>query len=129
MPKASFHVLTHRDQVRNTQSTVKIACDFVSVHNLVHMAALRPDQREQRLAGGEAEDVLQLFTLLWYAWLSVTTFKEPTFPHVDKAGEPEFQPPSNLHTLINHCVSHGRHEPTARLHRDCPHLKPTRPVL
>ena len=74
-------------QVRNVQSTVKIACDFVSVHNLKQMAALRPEQREQRLAGGEAEDVLQLFTLLWYAWLSVYTFKEPNYAPFAKSGQ------------------------------------------
>ena len=56
---------------------MKLACDFVSAYNLQEMAALRPMQRVHRLQNGGAEDVLQLPTLLWYAWLSISTFKVP----------------------------------------------------
>ena len=54
---------------------MKVACDFVSVHNLQHMAVLIAPQRQHRLQGGGGEDVLQLYTLMWYAWLSVSTLK------------------------------------------------------
>ena len=75
------------NEVCNVQSAVKIACDFVSVHNIEHMHDLIPRQREQRLAGGEAEDVLQLSTVLWYAWISVCTFKEPSYTQGVKPGQ------------------------------------------
>ena len=61
--------------MRNLQNTIKVACDFVSVGNLEHMAALLPEQRKYRIAVKHGEDVLQLFTLIWYAWISVSTYK------------------------------------------------------
>ena len=61
--------------MRNVQNTIKLACDFVSGYNLQDMADLRPMQRMHRLRSDGADDVLQLFTLLWYAWLSTSTFK------------------------------------------------------
>ena len=78
VPSSRTRGLMTNEQVRNVQNTLKVACDFVSVHNLKHMAALRPAQRKHRLHAGGAEDVLQLHTLLWYAWLSASTFKVPT---------------------------------------------------
>ena len=63
------------EQVRNLQNTIKVACDFVSACNLQDMAVLLPDQRKHRLVGDGPDDVLQLFTLSWYAWLSVSTFQ------------------------------------------------------
>ena len=62
------------EQVRNLQNTIKVACDFVSAYNLWHMDRLLPDQRKHRLVGDGPDDVLQLYTLSWYAWLSVSTF-------------------------------------------------------
>ena len=38
------------------------------------MAALLPEQRKYRLAIKGGEDVLQLYTLIWYAWNSVSTY-------------------------------------------------------
>ena len=53
---------------------MKIACDFVSPHNLRATAALLPQQRRHRLqSDGHGEDVLQFHALLWFAWLSVST--------------------------------------------------------
>ena len=43
--------------------------------NLEHMAALLPEQRKHRMAVKGGDDVLQLFTLIWYAWNSVLTYK------------------------------------------------------
>lgn len=60
-------------QVHNVQSAMKIACDFVSPHNLQTTAELLPQQRQHRLKNeGHGADVLQLHTLLWYAWRSVS---------------------------------------------------------
>ncbi|RPD78042.1 hypothetical protein L226DRAFT_458614 [Lentinus tigrinus ALCF2SS1-7] len=57
-------------QVRNLQSAIKVACDFVSIQNLDRTLALLGEQRVHRLFHQGPEDVLQLHTLLWYAWLS-----------------------------------------------------------
>ena len=54
---------------------MKVACDFVSVGNLEHMAALLPEQRKYRMAVKGGDDVLQLLTLTWYAWISVSSYK------------------------------------------------------
>ena len=60
-------------QVRNVQSAVKIACDFVSLQTLDRTFQLLSEQREHRLKGGGNHDVLQIRALLWYAWKSVVT--------------------------------------------------------
>ena len=94
-------VLNVSGQVRNLQNTVKIACDFVSVHNLADMAALVTDQRKHRLSGGESEDVLQLHTILWYAWQSASTFKQRDLGTRTGARKP-------------HGESYDEHSPTYR---------------
>ena len=94
-------VLNVSGQVRNLQNTVKIACDFVSVHNLPHMAALVTAQRKHRLSGGESEDVLQLHTILWYAWQSASTFKQRDLGTRTGARKP-------------HGESYDEHSPTYR---------------
>ncbi|KAH9907650.1 uncharacterized protein BXZ73DRAFT_60386 [Epithele typhae] len=56
-------------------NAVKIACDFVSLHNLDVTAGMVPQQRAHRLnSGGHGEDLLQLDTLVWHAWRSLSTF-------------------------------------------------------
>ena len=59
-------------QVLNVQNTIKVACDFVSVQNLERVKQMIPSQRLHRIRHDGPEDVLQLGTLLWYAWLPVS---------------------------------------------------------
>jgi len=62
---------------------IKIACDHVSVQHLDQIEQLVAEFREQRLASGHGEDVLQFYTMLWYAWLSLRQLRE-----IVPAGEP-----------------------------------------
>ncbi|KAI0060291.1 hypothetical protein BV25DRAFT_1807669 [Artomyces pyxidatus] len=55
-------------QVSNQTDAVKVACDFLSMENLAVSERLSHDFRRHRLAGGVAQDVLQLHPTLWYAW-------------------------------------------------------------
>ncbi|RDX40357.1 hypothetical protein OH76DRAFT_1334227, partial [Lentinus brumalis] len=57
-------------QVRNLQSAIKVACDFVSLQNIDRTLGLLQEQRKHRLYNQGPEDVLQLHVLLWYAWIS-----------------------------------------------------------
>ncbi|KAH9929931.1 uncharacterized protein BXZ73DRAFT_101993 [Epithele typhae] len=60
--------------VQNRQNAIKIACDFVSLHNLDVTASMVPQQRAHRLNSAHGEDLLQLNTLVWHAWRSLSTF-------------------------------------------------------
>jgi hypothetical protein len=55
---------------------IKIACDHVSIQHLDQIEQLIVEFREQRLASGHGEDVLQFYTMLWYAWLSLRQLRE-----------------------------------------------------
>ncbi|KAI0055386.1 hypothetical protein BV25DRAFT_1775028, partial [Artomyces pyxidatus] len=55
-------------QVSNQTDAVKVACDFLSMENLPVTEWLVHDYRRHRLAGGVAQDVLQLYPTLWYSW-------------------------------------------------------------
>ncbi|KAI1783267.1 hypothetical protein LXA43DRAFT_903881 [Ganoderma leucocontextum] len=58
-------------QVRNVENAIKVACDFVSAGNLSTTESLVSELRARRLLE-RGDDVLQLYTLLWYAWCSVS---------------------------------------------------------
>ncbi|KAI0055412.1 Clavaminate synthase-like protein, partial [Artomyces pyxidatus] len=55
-------------QVSNETDTIKIACDFLSVQDLLASERLVHELRTQRLATDFGDDVLQFYTSLWYAW-------------------------------------------------------------
>ncbi|WVQ70399.1 uncharacterized protein L199_008626 [Kwoniella botswanensis] len=57
-------------QVCNLADCVKIALDFVSPHNVKRCQQLTQDFRKENFAKAWKEDVLQLYNVLWYAWLS-----------------------------------------------------------
>ena len=59
-------------QVRNVQNTVKVACDFLSIENLAKTLHVASELRLQRLVS-EGDDVLQLHTVLWYAWCAMAS--------------------------------------------------------
>ncbi|KAI0754544.1 hypothetical protein C8Q80DRAFT_1297762 [Daedaleopsis nitida] len=63
-------VLQHN--VRNLQNAMKIACDFVSVHNLKRTMSLVTSQRRHRLRSQGPDDLLHVQSLLWYTWLSAS---------------------------------------------------------
>jgi [histone H3]-dimethyl-L-lysine9 demethylase len=49
---------------------IKVAVDFVSPENVRRCEILTREFREQNQAQAWKEDVLQLRTMMWYAWLS-----------------------------------------------------------
>ena len=66
----------------NQTDSIKIACDYVSMDNLMETARLFDEFREHRLATGEGDDVLQLFNMLWYAWKSLSLLRHANVSRV-----------------------------------------------
>jgi len=64
--RTDFHT-----QVSNAADAIKMACDFISVHNIRQTRQLIPEFRLHRLATGWGDDVLQFYATLWYAWKSL----------------------------------------------------------
>ncbi|KAI0054778.1 hypothetical protein BV25DRAFT_1816534, partial [Artomyces pyxidatus] len=58
-------------QVSNQANAIKIACDFICTENLEYTAQVWRELRTQRLVGQYGDDVLQLESCLWYAWISL----------------------------------------------------------
>ncbi|KAJ7087277.1 Clavaminate synthase-like protein [Mycena belliarum] len=57
-------------QVRNLSDCIKVAIDFVSPENIARCEKLTREFREQNHTKAWKEDVLQLRTMMWFAWLS-----------------------------------------------------------
>lgn len=57
-------------QVCNLADCVKVAIDFVSPENINRCEQLTKEFREQNQSMAWKEDVLQLRTMMWFAWLS-----------------------------------------------------------
>ncbi|KAF8306268.1 hypothetical protein DL93DRAFT_2088849 [Clavulina sp. PMI_390] len=57
-------------QVSNSADCIKVAVDFVSPENIHRCSQLTKEFRSLNLAKAWKEDVLQLRTMLWYAWQS-----------------------------------------------------------
>ncbi|KAJ7487749.1 Clavaminate synthase-like protein [Mycena galericulata] len=57
-------------QVRNLSDCIKVAIDFVSPENIERCEQLTREFREENLTEAWKEDVLQLHTMMWFAWLS-----------------------------------------------------------
>jgi len=57
-------------QVCNLADCMKIAIDFVSPENVDRCETLTREFREQNQSMQWKEDVLQLRTMMWFAWLS-----------------------------------------------------------
>lgn len=81
-------------QVANLADCVKVAIDFVSVENIGRCESLTREFRElnQRLAW--KEDVLQLRSMMWFAWLSCGIYEKAgarseTSPGAEGDGESE----------------------------------------
>ncbi|PSR71835.1 hypothetical protein PHLCEN_2v12336 [Hermanssonia centrifuga] len=59
-------------QVCNLADCIKVASDFVSPENIDRCETLTREFREQNQSMAWKEDVLQLRTMMWFAWLSCT---------------------------------------------------------
>lgn len=57
-------------QVANMSDCMKIAIDFVSPENIDRCEKLTKEFREQNQRKAWKEDVLQLRTMMWFAWQS-----------------------------------------------------------
>ncbi|KAF8211605.1 Clavaminate synthase-like protein [Mycena galopus ATCC 62051] len=57
-------------QVRNLSDCIKVAIDFVSPENIERCEKLTREFREVNQTKAWKEDVLQLRTMMWFAWLS-----------------------------------------------------------
>lgn len=57
-------------QVCNLSDCIKVAIDFVSSENIARCEKLTTEFREQNQSMAWKEDVLQLRTMMWFAWLS-----------------------------------------------------------
>lgn len=57
-------------QVCNFSDCIKVACDFVSPENIERCERLTQEFRDQNQSMVWKEDVLQLRTMMWFAWLS-----------------------------------------------------------
>lgn len=56
---------------------VKVAIDFVSPENIARCEMLTKEFREQNQRKVWKEDVLQLRTMMWFAWLSCCQQEKP----------------------------------------------------
>ncbi|OCF44720.1 hypothetical protein I317_01409 [Kwoniella heveanensis CBS 569] len=63
-------------QVCNLADCIKIALDFVSPHNVRRCQKLTQDFRTENFVKAWKDDVLQLYNVLWYAWLSCQETRE-----------------------------------------------------
>ena len=54
----------------NLADGIKVACDWVSPENVERCKVLTHEFREQNEMKAWKEDVLQLRTMMWFAWLS-----------------------------------------------------------
>lgn len=57
-------------QVCNLSDSIKVACDFVSPENVERCETLTREFRAQNQSLVWKEDVLQLRSMMWFAWLS-----------------------------------------------------------
>ncbi|KAJ7743727.1 hypothetical protein DFH07DRAFT_869890 [Mycena maculata] len=57
-------------QVRNLSDCIKVAIDFVSPENIKQCEKLTQEFRQENTRIPWKEDVLQLRTMMWFAWLS-----------------------------------------------------------
>ena len=55
---------------------VKVAIDFVSPENIARCEKLTREFREQNQSHAWKEDVLQLRSMMWFAWLSCDQLQE-----------------------------------------------------
>lgn len=62
----------------NLADCIKVACDFVSPENIARCERLTNEFRDQNQTMVWKEDVLQLRTMMWFAWLSCRRHQKET---------------------------------------------------
>ncbi|ORX39603.1 hypothetical protein BD324DRAFT_614310 [Kockovaella imperatae] len=63
-------------QVCNLADCIKIAIDFVSPHNVSRCQQLTQDFRNENFVKVWKNDVLQLYNVLWYAWINTREIRD-----------------------------------------------------
>ncbi|KAJ7697772.1 Jmjd1a protein [Mycena olivaceomarginata] len=56
-------------QVRNLSDCIKVTIDFVSPENIARCEKLTQEFREQNESEAWKDDILQLYSMMWFAWL------------------------------------------------------------
>ncbi len=59
-------------QVANLSDCIKVAIDYVSPENINACEQLTKEFRAQNIRSAWKDDVLQLRSMMWYAWQSCT---------------------------------------------------------
>ena len=62
--------------ISNITSTIKIACDFISIEHLSTTIGLVSTFHQHRISKQSGDDVLQVYTTLLHAWFSLARFHE-----------------------------------------------------
>jgi lysine-specific demethylase 3 len=76
-------------QVANKADCVKVAVDFVSPENINRCEKLTREFRAQNQAKVWKDDVLQLRSMMWFAWMSFSQQPRLTGPEGDDGGRTE----------------------------------------
>lgn len=66
-------------KVCNMGDCIKVAVDYVSPQNVRRCERLTAEFRKQNHSEAWKEDVLQLRTMMWYAWLSCDKLRASLF--------------------------------------------------
>ncbi|WWC69738.1 uncharacterized protein I206_103681 [Kwoniella pini CBS 10737] len=93
-------------QVCNLADCIKIALDFVSPHNVKRCQQLTQDFRKENFAKAWKEDVLQLYNVLWYSWLSCIETRQRRIRESEEAAIAQKAREEHLASLRR-----GRHDP------------------
>ena len=80
----------------NLADCVKVAIDFVSPENVARCEQLTQEFREQNQGLKWKEDVLQLKTMMWFAWLSCCHQEEEEGKKGESAGSTSREESSNV---------------------------------
>ena len=75
-PCVKYFTHGHCSQVGNKSDAIKIACDFISLQNLVEMSCVSSELREHRLTSQWGKDILALYDTLYHAYRSFPTVLE-----------------------------------------------------
>ncbi len=62
-------------KVRNLLNAIKVACDSVSPQNISHTLHLAAGFHLHSILSQSGDDLLQIHTMLWYAWLAIVVYQ------------------------------------------------------
>lgn len=108
----------------NLSCSIKIAVDFVSTWSISRVQALEEGQRQHRLHTRTSEDLLQLYHMLWYTFISLSNPQFRILPSARPA--PSHAPSPSSQTSTNTQSGLGAHRLKNRDKRDRrPYIRPT----